>query len=111
MTDTGGDGATSTLRKLALPTAVTAAGAAAGVVLTQKPKLRLRRAASELQDLDLGSLAGELRDRLESVLGKRDGDVHGEAATASPALDPAERKARREERKKRRDRRRRHNAT
>jgi hypothetical protein len=105
----GGDSDTSTLRKLALPTAVTAVGAAAGVVLTQEPKLRLRQAASELQDLDVGSLAGDLRDRLGSVLGKddRDGDDGG---TASPALDPAERHARRAERKERRERRR-HNAT
>src|SRR5919106_1017918 len=103
MTDAGGHGDTSTLRKLALPAAVTAVGAAAGVVLTQKPKLRLRQAASQLQDLDVGGLAGDLRDRLGSALGK---DDDGEGGTAFPALDQEERHTRRAERKERRERRR-----
>jgi hypothetical protein len=99
-TDNGSteDGA-SKLRKVAVPTAVTAAGAAAGVVLTQKAKLR--------------GIVSELRDRVETVLANRAaGDGNGDGKVGgTPARDQAERNARRADRKKRRERRRRQTAT
>jgi hypothetical protein len=97
-TDNGStDDGESKLRKVAVPTAVTAVGAAAGVVLTQKAKLR--------------GIVSEFRDRVEKVLANRAaGDGNGKVG-ASPARDQAERNARRAERKKRRERRRRRTAT
>jgi len=101
----------STLRKVAVPTAVTAAGAAAGLVLTQKPKLR--RIMSELRELGLGDIADDLRDRVEAAIARRgdggDGRDDDEAArdgAASPTRDQAERDERRADRKRRREERR-----
>lgn len=119
--DTGADGVA---RKLIVPAAVSAAAGAAGLLLTKKKDVRravaksdvrqavpkLREAVSDLplpnvRDSGVGDLAGDLRGKLDDVLGK--GSSEEQALTAPPSRIDPEFARRRRERQERRDRRRR----
>lgn len=102
---------TARARKMIVPTAVGAAGAAAGWVLTRKPKQgkpkQLRNALPELPNVSVGDIADDLRGRVESALGR--GGSDGEGASASAGRHPMPREqleARRHEREQRRKQRR-----
>jgi hypothetical protein len=61
------------LRKLGIPVAVTVVGAAIGVAMANRPKKPLRETISDLKDVDVGGLAGDLRGKLDSVRGQQEG--------------------------------------
>jgi hypothetical protein len=93
------------IRRLLFPAAV---GAAAGLVLTKKPK-RLRKAMRQVPDVDVGQLAGDLRDRVGSLLGKETNAADAFDASAAVSrgnLNADEIAARREQRQARREQRR-----
>jgi hypothetical protein len=120
--DTGADGVA---RKLIVPAAVSAAAGAAGLLLTKKREVRraavsksdmrqavpkLREAVSDLplpnvRDSGVGDLAGDLRGKLDDVLGK--GSSEEQTLTAPPSRIDPEFERRRRERQERRERRRR----
>jgi hypothetical protein len=119
--DTGADGVA---RKLIVPAAVSAAAGAAGLLLTKKRDVRravsksdvrqavpkLREAVSDLplpnvRDSGVGDLAGDLRGKLDDVLGK--GSSEEQTLTAPPSRIDPEFERRRRERQGRRERRRR----
>lgn len=119
--DTGADGVA---RKLIVPAAVGAAAGAAGLLLTKKRDVRravsksdvrqavpkLREAVSDLplpnvRDSGVGDLAGDLRGKLDDVLGK--GSSEEQTLTAPPSRIDPEFERRRRERQGRRERRRR----
>jgi hypothetical protein len=113
-TETEGRGS-GIARKLIVPAAITAAGSAVGLLLTQRQKLRaaapkLRAAVSDLPvprppELGVGELAGDLRGKLDEALGKEPaGDTGGRSSAAR--IDRSEYQQRRRERQQRRDRRR-----
>jgi|SRR5918992_3885358 hypothetical protein len=64
-------GIRETLRKLALPAAVSAVGGAIGLFLSRKPKQR--QGHPQLPDVDVGAFAADMRGRLDSALGKNPG--------------------------------------
>jgi hypothetical protein len=119
--DTGAD---DVARKLIVPAAVGAAAGAAGLLLTKKRDVRravsksdvrqavpkLREAVSDLplpnvRDSGVGDLAGDLRGKLDDVLGKGSSEEH--TLTAPPSRIDPEFERRRRERQGRRERRRR----
>jgi hypothetical protein len=119
--DTGAD---DVARKLIVPAAVGAAAGAAGLLLTKKRDVRravsksdvrqavpkLREAVSDLplpnvRDSGVGDLAGDLRGKLDDVLGK--GSSEEQTLTAPPSRIDPEFERRRRERQERRERRRR----
>ncbi len=96
----------SGLQKLVFPTAVSLAGAGAGLLLTKRPNIRA--AMPDLKNVGVGDLADDLRAKLDTVLGK---DSTSTRESASPATtqraDDDEMRSRRDERAERRSRRRR----
>jgi hypothetical protein len=114
--DTETDSAGGTLRKLALPTALGVAGSAIAVVLTKKPKQlddlmpKVREALPDLPQGGVGELTDDLKGRLDSVLGRDEGDgdeVEGFDEQAPSRIDAEKFEQRREDRRKRREQRRR----
>ena len=103
------------LRKLAVPTAIGVAGSAIAVALTKKPKQfnelvpKVREAIPDLPQGGVGELTDDLKGRLDSVLGKDDGDddFEGLDEQAPSRIDAAKFEQRRDERRKRREERRR----
>jgi hypothetical protein len=99
-------------RKLIVPAVISLAGSAAGLLLTQRQKVReaaprLREAVSEG---GVGELTGDLRDKLDEVLG-RDSAGEGDHDTddgfmGASEIDWSEYEERRRARRERRDRRR-----
>jgi hypothetical protein len=118
-TDTGAG--MNSLRRLAVPAAVGVVGSAVGLLLTKKPKsLReaipnVRDAIPQLPEGGIGELTDDLRGRLDSVLGRGDGDeVHDRSgwAQSQPAnFDASRFEKRRAERGQRREQRRRRTTT
>lgn len=119
--DTGADGVA---RKLIVPAAVGAVAGAVGLLLTKKKDVqravsqsdvgqavpKLREAVSDLplpnvRDSGVGDLAGDLRGKLDDVLGK--GSSEEQALRATPSRIDPEFERRRAERQARRERRRR----
>jgi hypothetical protein len=103
-TNEGGGGVSQTLRKLALPAAVSVAGGAAGLLLTKKgssPGVKERLSDLGEAGADLGD---DLKHKLESVIGRD----HGEPGTSSgggaqpSTRDAKEIESNRREREKRR---------
>ena len=87
-----------TLRKLAVPAAVSVVGAAAGLLLSKNPK-RLRGAMPDLPDLDVADFRDDLKNKLESVRGKVGS---GGRDAGSRGFDARKLETRRNERAKRR---------
>ncbi len=108
---TQGDGK---LKKLIVPTALGVAGSAIAVVLTRKPKQlddllpKVREAMAELPG-GVGEMTDDLKDRLDSVLGKDGGgeEPEGFEGQRPSRIDSARFEQRRAERRKRREQRRR----
>jgi hypothetical protein len=111
-----------TLRKLLLPTAMGLGGSAVAMVLTRKPKQlrnavpKVRDAMPQLPEGGIGELTGDLRERLDAVLGKEPGgdagddleQAHADWEQAQPSnIDTNEFEERRAERRERREKRRR----
>ena len=100
------DGVQGTLRKLAVPAAVSAAGAAAGLLITNQKRLK-----EAMPEFDVGDLGEDLKSRVGGVLGlgdssARDGNQSGSASRRNVELDTAELEKRRRDRAKRRAQRR-----
>jgi hypothetical protein len=106
-------------RKLIVPAVISAAGSAVGLLLTQRQKVReaapkLREAVSDLQvphvrEGGVGELAGDLRGKLDEVLGREPaGDTEDDdgGSRSDTGIDRSELEQRRRERQERRDRRR-----
>ena len=89
------------LRKALVPGAASIVGAGAGLLLTKNIS-GLRRALPDLKDLGVGDLAGDLRGRLDGVLGKSGSSSSRQAED----FDADELAARRRERGERRTQRR-----
>ena len=114
-TEEGGSGIA---RKLIVPAAISVAGSAVGLLLTQRQKVReaapkLREAVSDLQvphvrEGGVGELTGDLRGKLDEVLGREPaGDTGDDGGSRSDTgIDRSELEQRRRERAERRDRRR-----
>jgi hypothetical protein len=112
-TEAGGSGLA---RKLIVPAAISAAGSALGLLVTQRQKVReaapkLREAVSDLPvphvpEGGVGELAGDLRGKLDEVLGKEPSADTGGETSARTAIDRSEFQQRRRARQERRDRRR-----
>jgi hypothetical protein len=106
------------LRKVLVPTAVGVAGSALAVALTKKPKQlaevmpKVREALPELPDGGIGEITEDLKGRLDSVLGKDDGDARldGFDGQTPQRFDTAKFEQRRAERRERREQRRRRTA-
>jgi hypothetical protein len=105
----------STLKKLFVPAAVGVAGSALAMALTKKPQRlgevvpKLRKAMPEVRSSGIGEITDDLKDRLDSVLGKDGGDEElGGFEEQTPShFDTSEFERRRAERRERRERRRR----
>ena len=103
-------------RKLIVPAAISAVGSLVGLLLTKRDKLReaapkLRDAASDLPrprvpEGGVGELAGDLRGKLDEVLGKAPIGGGGDESSPAPKADRSELQQRRRDRQERRDRRR-----
>jgi hypothetical protein len=98
-------------RKLIVPAAISVAGSAVGLLLTQRQKLR--EAVSDLSvphvpEGGVGELAGDLKGKLDEVLGREPaGDTDDDGGSRSDTgIDRSELEQRRRERQERRDRRR-----
>lgn len=111
-TETGGKGIA---RKLIVPAAISAAGSAVGLLLTQRQKVtevapKIRDAVSDLavprSDRGVGELTGDLRDKVEEVLGKTPASDAGEQSTTKSRIDRSELEQRRRARQERREQRR-----
>ena len=115
--DTEGDRGIA--RKLLVPVAISAAGSAVGFLLTKRKQVlaaapKLREVVSDLPGPNVsgggvGDLAGELRGKVESVLGKdssTDGAESSRESTSEP-IDRSQLEERRRARQERRDQRRR----
>lgn len=108
-TEGGGSGV---VRKLIVPAVISLAGSAAGLLLTQRQKVReaapkLREAVSEG---GVGELTGDLKEKLDEVLG-REPAAGGDGAssddfTGAREIDWSEFEERRRARQERRQRRR-----
>ena len=114
--DTETEAAGGTLRKLVVPAAVGVAGSAIAVVLTKKPKQldelvpKVREALPDLPEGGVGELTDDLKGRLDSVLGKDDGDgdeLEGFDEQEPSSIDAEKFEQRRDDRRKRREERRR----
>jgi hypothetical protein len=109
-------------RKLLVPAAISAAGSALGFLLTKRQKLReaapkLREAAPKLREAvsdlsvphvpegGVGELAGDLRGKLDEVLGKEPTADAGGGSSARTGIDRSEFQQRRRARQERRERR------
>jgi hypothetical protein len=102
-------------RKLLVPAAISAAGSALGFLLTKRQKVReaapkLREAVSDLSvpgvpEGGIGELTGDLRGKLDEVLGKEPADA-SRASSPKTSIDHSELERRRRERQQRRNRRR-----
>ena len=92
-------------KKLVVPVAASVAGAGAGLALTRKS---VRRRMPDLGGV--GSIADDLRTKLDSVVGKaqpsQDGDRDEAASSGLPQIDPKELDQRLREREQRRKERR-----
>ena len=108
------------LKKLLVPTATGVAGSALAVALTKKPD-RLKQAIPEplgevvpkirdaMSEGGIGEITDDLRGRLDSVLGKGEGDggeLEGFEAQTPRRFDSSKFEQRRAERRKRREQRR-----
>lgn len=111
-TETEGRGS-GVARKLLVPAAISLAAGAAGFLLTQRQKVR--EAVSDLQlphvpEGGVGELTGDLRRKLDEVLGRdsgRDGDgASSDDLTGASDIDWSEFEERRRARQERRERRR-----
>jgi hypothetical protein len=109
-----GNGGKSTLRKLLVPAAAGVAGTAAAVALTRKPKqltdavMHAREALPDVPEGGIGELTDDLRNKLDSVLGKGSGEHDlADFGHYSAELDTAKFEKRRSERRQRREQRRR----
>jgi hypothetical protein len=104
------------VRKLLVPTAISAAGGAVGLMLTKKQELRqatssLRETVSDLPLPDVregvGDLTDDLRGKLDSVLGKDEPNDDVQRSGRRVARDRGELERRVRERRERREQRRR----
>jgi hypothetical protein len=106
-------------RKLIVPAAISLVGSAAGFLLTQRQKVReaapkLREAVSDLPshvpEGGVGELAGDLRGKLDEVLGRESTAEADERSNSGSmghtGMDRSELEERRRARQERRDRRR-----
>jgi hypothetical protein len=103
-------------RKLLVPAAISAVGSALGFLLTKRDKVReaaprLREAVSDLSvpgvpEGGVGELTGDLRGKLDEVLGKEPAGGPGSASSPKTSIDHSELARRRRERQERRNRRR-----
>ena len=92
------------LRQFVLPAAVSLAGAAVGLVLSNRSKLK--ESVPDVKD-GVGDLTTDLRNKLDSVLGKNDSSQKPtQSNDTSGTYTPSQLAARRRERQERRDRRR-----
>jgi hypothetical protein len=102
-------------RRLLVPAAISALGSAVGFLLTKRQMVRdaapkLREAVSDLPvprvpEGGVGELTGDLRGKLDEVLGKEPSADAREAASKT-SIDHSELERRRRERQERRNRRR-----
>jgi hypothetical protein len=94
-------------RKLAVPAVVSAAGALAGVAWTRRPR-RIRETLPDLPKGGVGELTDDLREKVDSVLGKAEsvGDVGRRPPSGGGRFDAGELRERRRERAERRNQRR-----
>jgi hypothetical protein len=118
-TETEGRGS-GIARKLIVPAAISLAGSAAGLLLTQRQRVRaaapkLREAVSDLPvpqmpEGGVGELTGDLKGKLDEVLGREPAAEADEGAnagfTGAREIDWSEYEERRRARQERRDRRR-----
>ena len=103
-------------RRLLVPAAISAAGSAIGFLLTKRQMLRdaapkLREAVSDLPvpgvpDGGVGELTGDLRGKLDEVLGKEPAAGADGASSPKTSIDHSELARRRRERQERRNKRR-----
>jgi hypothetical protein len=102
-------------RKLLVPAAISALGSAVGFLLTKRHKIReagpkLRDAVSDLParvpDAGAGELTGDLRGKIDEVLGKEPAAGVRRAASSTTSVDHSELERRRHERQERRNQRR-----
>jgi hypothetical protein len=103
-------------RRLLVPAAISAAGSAIGFLLTKRQMLRdaapkLREAVSDLPvprvpEGGVGELTGDLRGKLDEVLGKEPDAGEGRTSSPKTSIDHSELARRRRERQERRNRRR-----
>ena len=111
-------------RRLLVPAAISAAGSALGFLLTKRQMLReaapkLREAVSDLSvpgvpEGGVGELTGDLRGKLDEVLGKEPAagegkepaDGEGKASSPKTSIDHSQLARRRRERQERRNKRR-----
>jgi hypothetical protein len=103
-------------RRLLVPAAISAVGSALGFLLTKRQMVRdaapkLREAVSDLPvprvpEGGVGELTGDLRGKLDEVLGKEPAADAGRASSSKTSIDHAELARRRRERQERRNRRR-----
>ena len=92
------------LRKLVLPAAVSLAGAGMGLVLSSRSKLK--ESVPDMKD-GVGDLTTDLRNKLDSVLGKDDSSQKStQSKGARSTYSRSQLAARRRERQERRERRR-----
>jgi hypothetical protein len=100
------------VRKLIVPAAIGLAGSAAGLLMTQRQKVReaapkLREAVSES---GVGDLTGDLKEKLDEVLGRGpaadDDGASSDGFTGAREIDWSEFEERRRARQERRERRR-----
>ena len=109
---TRGSGQTM-LRKVLVPTIAGAAGTAVAVALTKTPKPlkeaipKVREAMPDLPDSGIGEITDDLRERLDSVLGKDSDDLSELEGQTPSRFDTAKFERARAERSKRREQRRR----
>jgi hypothetical protein len=103
-------------RTLLVPAAISAVGSAVGFLLAKRQKVReaapkLREAVSDLSvpgvpEGAVGELTGDLRGKLDEVLGKEPAADAGRAASSKTSIDHSELERRRRERQERRNQRR-----
>jgi|tagenome__1003787_1003787.scaffolds.fasta_scaffold19957234_2 hypothetical protein len=99
-----GDHEKSAMQKLRFPAAVGLAGAGAGLLLTNKPKVRAALPGLK----NVGDLADDLKEKLETVLGKDSPSTRESVSRAATRrVDADELRSRRRERAEHRSRRRR----
>jgi hypothetical protein len=103
-------------RRLLVPAAISALGSAIGFLLTKRQMVRdaapkLREAVSDLPvprvpEGGVSELTGDLRGKLDEVLGKEPAAGTGRASSSKTSIDHSELERRRRERQERRNRRR-----
>ena len=95
------EGDKTELRKLLLPGAAGVAGVGAGLALTRS-RGSSRQAIPSLDDLGLGDLIDDLRDRLSAVLGRETSSGSVTSSSSRQKLDNETLERRRRERAERR---------